>query len=118
MPSDLEIATAEDDSDEDLSDNRSEVVAREIEIKDWKKRSKKAASLIAQTIDDSIVMSLDVHDRNPILMWAQLAADYNTITPAQKLTARKHFMNFNIAEDETYLVIKQKFNEKTVVLLV
>ena len=40
-----EIATVEDDSDDDLPDNRSKVVAHEIEIKDWKKRSKKAASL-------------------------------------------------------------------------
>ena len=106
-----EIATVEDDSDEELPDNRSEVIAREIEIKDWKKRSKKAASLITQTTDDSIVMSLDVHDRNQILMWAQLAADYNTITPAQKSTARKNFLNFSIGEDETYLAIKQNFNE-------
>ena len=56
-------------------------------------------------------MSLDVHDRNPVLMWAQVAAGYNTITPAQKSTARKNFLNFSITEDETYLVIKQNFNE-------
>ena len=56
-------------------------------------------------------MSLDVHDRNSVVMWAQLAADYNTITPAQKSTAWKNFLNFSIAEGETYLVIKQNFNE-------
>ena len=33
-----EIDTVEDDSDDDLPDNRSKVVAREIEIKDWRKR--------------------------------------------------------------------------------
>ena len=48
-----EIATVEDDSDEELPENISEIVTREIEIKDWKKRSKKAASLITQTKDDS-----------------------------------------------------------------
>ena len=101
----------EDDSDEELPNNRSEVVAREIEIEVWKKRLKKVASLITQTIDDSIVMSMDVHDRNPVLMWAQLAADYNTITTAQKSTARNFFLNFSIVEDETYHVIKQNFNE-------
>ena len=87
-----ENATVEDDSDDDLPDNRSEVVAREIEIKDWRKRSKKAASLITQIVDDSIVMSLDVHNRNPVLMWAQLASDYNNVTPAQRSTALKNFL--------------------------
>ena len=106
-----EIDTVEDDSDDDPADNKSEVVAREIEIKDWRKRSKKVASLITQTVDDTIVMSLDVHNRNPFLMWAQLASDYNTVTPAQRSTARKDFLNFSIAEDETHLEIKQKFNE-------
>ena len=38
-----EIATVEDDGDDDSLDNISEVVAREIEIKDCKKRSKKAS---------------------------------------------------------------------------
>ena len=47
----------------------------------WKsRRSKKAASLITQTEDDTIVMSLDVHGNNLVLMWAQLGADYNTLT--------------------------------------
>ena len=104
-----EIATVE--NLDDTPDNTSEVDARRIEIKDWKKRSKKAASLITQTVDDSIVMSLDVHDRNPVLMWQQLAADYNTVTPAQRSTARRDFLNFSITEEETHLVIKQKFNE-------
>ena len=58
-------------------------------------------SLINQSIDDSIVMSLDVHDGNPVLMWAQLA-DYNTITPAQKSTARKFFLNFSIGEERGF----------------
>ena len=56
-------------------------------------------------------MSLDVHNRNPLLMWAQVASDYNIVTPAQRSTARKDFLNFNITEDETHLEIKQKFNE-------
>ena len=106
-----EIATVEDDSDEDSPDNRAEIVAREIEIKAWRKRAKKAASLITQTVDDSIVMSLDEHNRDPFLMWAQLAADYNTVTPAMQSTARKNFLNFSISDDETYLECKQHFKE-------
>ena len=100
-----------EDNDDVLPDNKAEVLERENEIKAWKKRAKKAASLITQTVDDSIVMSLDVHHRNPCLMWTQLAADYNTVTPARRTIARKDFQNFFISEDETYLECKQKFNE-------
>ena len=66
--------------------------------------------MITQTVDDTIVMSLDVHGRNPVLMWQQLAADYNTVTPAQRLMARKYFLKFRIDDDETFLVIKQRIN--------
>ena len=78
------------------------------EIKDFKKRSKKATSLITQSIDDSIVMSLDVHVRNRVHMWAQFIDDYNTITEAQRSAARKGFLNFFIIEGENFLDIKQK----------
>ena len=57
-----------------------------------------------------IVMSLDVHERNPVHMWAQLAVDYNTVTPEQ-IAARKEFLTFVITEEETFLNIKQKYNE-------
>ena len=103
--------TVENSNDEVVDNNRAEVLVRETEIKEWKKRSKKAASLITQTLDDSIVMSMDVHRRDPRLMWAQLAADYNTVTPARRAMARKDFLNFTISEDETFLEIKQNFNE-------
>ena len=62
--------------------NSVEVDKRQAQIKDWRKRSEKAASLITQTMDDNIVMSLDVHGNNPTLIWAQLGADYNTLSPA------------------------------------
>ena len=91
--------------------NQRAVDLRAAEIKDFRKRSKKAASLITLTLDDSLVMSLDVHERNPVLMWNQLAADYNTITPLQRSTARKEFLSFVIYEEETHLEIKQRYNE-------
>ena len=56
-----------------IDDQDNEVDKRLLEIKDFKKRSKKAASLITQIVDHSIVMSLNVHKRNPVSMWAQLA---------------------------------------------
>ena len=91
--------------------NTAEVEKRHLEIKEWRKRSKKAASLITQTVDDSIVMSLDVHGNNPVLMWAQLGADYNTVTPAQRSSARTEFLTFVISGDESFLTIKQRYNE-------
>ena len=63
-------------------DNKEEVDRRLVEIKDFKNRSKKATSFITETVDDNIVMSLDVHLRNHVHMWAQLFDDYNTITLA------------------------------------
>ena len=91
--------------------NTAEVEKRHLEIKEWRKRSKKAASLITQTVDDNIVMSLDVHGNNPVLMWAQLGADYNTLTPAQRSSARTEFLTFVISGDESFLTIKLRYNE-------
>ena len=88
-----------------------EVDKRHVEIKDWRRRSKKAASLITQTMDDSIVMSLDVHGNNPTLIWAQLGADYNTITPAQRSSARTDFLTFVISNEEPYIAIKLRYDE-------
>lgn len=65
--------------------------ALEDDVKAWKKRSKRAAQLISLALDDSIVMTMDVHRRNPVSMWAQLAAGYNMVTPAKLLLARKDF---------------------------
>ena len=94
-----------------VQENKPQVDARLAEIKDFRKRSKKAASLITQTIDDTIVMSLDVHERDPVLMWNQLDEDYNNVTPAQKSAARKEFLMFQISEEESYLEIKLRYNE-------
>ena len=104
-----EIAEVQDD--ESVPTNVAEIEKRHAEIKEWRKRSKKAASLITQTVDDSIVMSLDVHGNNPVLIWAQLGADYNTVTPAQRSSARTEFLTFTISGDESFLVIKQRYNE-------
>ena len=93
------------------SQNSEEVEKRHVEIKDWRKRANKAASLITQTLDDSIVMSLDVHANNPVLMWAQLSADYNTVTPAQRSSARTDFLNFVIGDEELYIDIKLRYDE-------
>ena len=104
-----EVAHEADDAAIHINDEA--VEKRQVEIKAFRKRAKKAASLITQTVDDSIVMSLDVHQRDPALMWEQLANDYNTVTPAQLSTARRNFLNFEISEEESYLEIKQRYNE-------
>ena len=104
-----EVADEADDAAVD--DNNAAVVIRQAEIKAFRKRAKKAASLITQTVDDSLVMSLDVHQRDPALMWTQLANDYNTVTPAQLSLARRNFLNLEISEEESQLEIKQRYNE-------
>ena len=65
-----------------------------VEIKDWKRRYKKAASLIVQSVDNGMAQSLDVHGKDPKLIWDSLAADFNTITPAQQTLARQDFQAF------------------------
>ena len=44
-------------------------------------------------------------------MWAQLASDYITVTPAQLAIARRTFLNFEIGEEESHLEIKQRYYE-------
>lgn len=86
-------------------------VVRTAEIKDWKKRYKKAASLITQSVDDALVRILRVHNKNPILMWARLSADFNKVSPAQLALARRDFQCYHIEEDETSLVSRQNFDD-------
>ena len=50
-----EIAKMEDADNQDNRDNRAKVGKRQTDIRDFRKRMKKAASLITQTLDDSIV---------------------------------------------------------------
>ena len=62
-------------------------------------------------MDDSNVMSLDVHGNNPTLIWAQLGADYNTVTPTQRSSARTDFLTFVISNEEPYIAIKLRYDE-------
>ena len=58
------------------------------------KRTKKATSLITQTVDDNIVMMLDVRNRDPRAIWDQLAKDYDNVTPSGKFRAEKEIHDF------------------------
>ena len=40
-----------------------------------------------------------------------MAIDYNTVTPAQRSTARKELLNFVITEEETFLDVRMRFKE-------
>ena len=44
-------------------------------------------------------------------MWAQLGADYNIVTPAQRSSACTKFLTSTISGDESFLTIKQRYNE-------
>ena len=43
---------------------------------------------------------LDVYDQNPILIWAALKEDFNTVTPAQLAQATHNFLGYVITEDD------------------
>ena len=81
------------------------------EIKDWNTRYRKVASLITQSVDDSLVQMLDVHDQNPIFMWAALKEDYITVTPAQLAQGAHNFLGYTITKDDTFLQLKHNFDE-------
>ena len=84
---------------------------RATEIKDWKKRFRKSASMITQSVEYSMVQILDVHNKNPILIWAALKEDYNTVTPAQLAQAAHNFLGYVVTEDDTFLPLKYNFDE-------
>ena len=52
-----------------------------------------------------------MHQRNPVEMWNQLAADFDTITPTQLRAAKKEFDSLAFNGTETYLEMKQTFHE-------
>ena len=115
-PVDLTLA-AEVDEDGAAGENHPTVAqalliaARRKEIKEFKRRYKKATFLIIQSVDDGIVQTLSVHNKDPKLIWDALATDYNTVTPAQLSLAKQNFLNFRVLESETYLEIKQRFED-------
>lgn len=88
-----------------------EVDKRQAEINDLRKRSKNATSPITQTMNDSIVMSLDVHGNDPHLIWAQLGANYNAVTPVQRSSTRTEFLTSMISNDESYIDTKLRYDE-------
>ena len=45
------------------------IAARRKEIKDFKRRYKKATSLITQSVDDGIVQTISVQGKDPKLIW-------------------------------------------------
>ena len=106
-----QIASIADAANALVLANQVAVDSRRSEIKYFRKRYKKAASLITQTVDDNIVMSLDVHQRNRVEMWNPLAADFNTITQAQLRAPKKEFDSLAFNGTETYLEMKQTFHE-------
>ena len=85
--------------------------AQKVEIKDFRRRFKKATTLITPSLDNSLVPTMIVLNKQPAAMWAQLAANFNTLSPAQLSLARRNFPNFTIEEDESYLVSKRRFND-------
>ena len=87
------------------------IATRSKEIKEFTRRFKKATSLITQAVDDAMVQTLSVHNKDPKLIWDALASDYNTVTPAQLSLARQDFRNFRVSDGESYLEIKQRFDE-------
>ena len=91
--------------------NQAEVNESRALFKGYAKRTNKATSLITQIADDSIVMMLDIHNRDPRAIWDQLAKDCDNVTPSGKFTAEKEFHDFRIPEDANFLEIKQSFNE-------
>ena len=91
--------------------NSEVLVQYRADVKDFKKRSKKATAIITQTIDDSLVMSLDVLDRDPCLIWEKLAEDFSKVTPAEKSSARMAFLTLKIPSSESYLDTKHRFDK-------
>ena len=87
------------------------IAARRAKIKDWKRRYENVASLITQSVDDGTVQTLSVHGKDPKLIWDALSSNFNTVTPAQQSLAMQDFQAFRVTEDETYLEMKQRFNE-------
>ena len=104
-PKGLRVQVVEDgDVVEDLADQEDIALQTErlAEVKDWKRRYGKAASLITKSIDDSVVQMLDVHNNNPVLTWAALRADYNTVTAAQQTQATHNFLGYIVTKDDTF----------------
>ena len=96
----IDIASAED---EGVVTNAVEVKGREGLIKDFIKRKKRAVELITERLDDSIVITVDELDRDPVRMWEQLGHAYDSITAAKKLSARKDFFDFRLRKGRAFL---------------
>jgi hypothetical protein len=66
------------------------------EIKDYHKRVKKAAMLIAQMVSNSLAASMESIRKDPKAMWEKLHQDYDRQTPELKQLAKQRLNNFKI----------------------
>ena len=57
------------------------------DLRDFAQRSRKAASLIMQTVSDKISITIESLIDDPMAMWLKLKNDYEQVSPALKQLA-------------------------------
>ena len=64
----VELGWVVNDEEDDHAPDAIAEAARALDIKDWKRRYKKAASLLTQSLDESLVPSIIVYHKDPVLI--------------------------------------------------
>lgn len=49
-----------------------------------------------------MVQMLDVHNKNLVLLWAALRADYNTVNTTQEAIAILNFLGYVVTDDDIF----------------
>ena len=79
------------------------------DLRDFGKRSRKAASLIMQTVSDKISITIESLSDDPMAMWLKLKNDYEQVSPALKQLAKREFLAFEMADEEKCIDSKNRF---------
>ena len=80
-----------------------------LDVKSFRKRSKKAVMLLMQLVSDDIATSLEQFERDQKAMWDYLTEEYDKVSPELRQIAKEKLNSFRIDEKMSVREIKNTF---------
>ena len=95
--------------DEHWPTNEGELEQYTLDVKSFRKRSKKALMLLMQLVSDDIATSLEQFERDPKAMWDYLTEEYDKVSPELRQIAKENLNSFRIDEKMQVRDMKNTF---------
>ena len=95
--------------DEHWPTNEAEMEQYTLDVRCFRKRSKKAVMLLMQFVSDDIATSLEQFERDPKAMWDYLTEEYDKVSRELRQIAKEKLNSFKIDEKMPVREIKNAF---------